>query len=435
VGKSTLFNRLVGRRQAIVDSTPGITRDRIEGGYEWEGRSYRVSDLAGWDEGPDNPFANEIFEQINRISKEADVLLLMVDGQTGLTDCDREIAAKLRASKSPIIVVVNKCDTVQAFGQAVEFYELGLGDPIPISATHNLNVDELLDRIAELTADLRIPEIKSGIGESVKVAIVGHQNAGKSTLFNALVGDKRAIVSDIPGTTRDSVDTAVEIDGTKFIFTDTAGLKKRTRIREDVDFYASKRTQSALARSDIALLLIDATEGVTDTDMKIAGFIQETQRACVIIASKWDESEDAPGHRETFIKHVTERIHFLSHTPVIFTSGLYNEGTENVFPALLNVHKEFTKQVPTSEWNRALQDAVTSRPPPTVKGKQLKLNYITQTGIAPPTLTIFVNQPEFLKDQYKRYLLRQFRNRFGFDGSPLVLNVRRKAVKRTSSVV
>jgi GTP-binding protein len=435
VGKSTLFNRLIGRRQAIVDSAPGITRDRIEGEYEWEGRRYRVSDLAGWDEGPDNPFASEILPQIERTAREADVLLLIVDGKEGLTGWDREIADKLRGSDSPIIVVVNKCDNVPSFAQATEFYELGLGDPIPVSATHNLNVDELLDRIAALTADLRIPEITARFEKSIRIAVVGHQNVGKSTLFNVLVGHKRAIVSDIPGTTRDAIDTAVDIDGIRYVFIDTAGLKKRARIQENVDFYAAKRTEAALAGSEVALLLIDASEGVMDTDMKIAGLIQETERACVIVASKWDHSEDAPGHRQEFIKHVGERIHFLSHAPVRFTSGLYNEGIEELYPAIVAVYGEFGKKISTAEWNRSLQDAVTSRPPPTVRGKLLKLNYITQTGSAPPTLTIFVNQPDFVRDQYKRYLERSFRKRFGFEGAPLVINIRRKAAKRSSSVV
>ncbi len=432
VGKSTLFNRLVGRRTAIVDSMPGVTRDRIEGVFEWEGRRYRVSDLAGWDETPTNPFAEETTAQIRRIAKEADVLILLVDGRDGPTGWDEGLADKLRVIGNRVLVVVNKCDTVRSFSQADVFWELGMGQPIPISASHNLNIDELLDKIALVTAEIVPDEAQEEHGDAITVAIVGRQNVGKSTLFNALIGDHRAIVSDIPGTTRDAIDTAIEVGGTRMVFIDTAGLKKRAKVTEAVDFYAVRRTNAALARCEVALLLVDCTEGVSDTDLKIAGLIQEAGRACVLVASKWDQSEDQPGHRSAFEKHLKKRMHFFSHAPVIFTSGLHNEGTENIFPAIIEVHNEFRKQVPTSEWNQALNEAVTSRPPPTQRGKRLKLNYITQTGIAPPAVTIFVNQPEFLRDQYKRYLERHFRRRFGFQGSPLLFQIRRKRARQSS---
>ncbi len=435
VGKSTLFNRLVGRRTAIVDATPGITRDRIEGEFEWDGRSYIVSDLAGWDEDPSNPFAEETAAQIRRIAEEADVIVLMVDGRDGPTAWDKALVEKLRHVPTPVVLAVNKCDTVPAFERANAFWELGMGEPVPISATHNLNVDELLDRIAQISADLpdRVREDEAE-EDTITVAILGRRNAGKSTLFNALVKDHRAIVSDIPGTTRDAIDTAVEIGGTRFLFIDTAGLKKRSRVTDRVDFYATRRTETALKRCQVALLLIDCTEGMTDTDLKIAGMIKKAERACVIAASKWDESEDAPGHREKFELHVRRKAHFFSHAPVVFSSGLHGMGIDEIYASIVNVHEQYTKRIPTSSWNQALDEAVTFRPPPTVKGKRLKLNYITQTGISPPTLTVFVNQPDFLREQYKRYLERMFRRRFGFAGSPIVLNVRRKRTRKGSPV-
>jgi len=431
VGKSTLFNRLVGRRTAIVDPTPGVTRDRIEGEFDWEGRNFRVSDLAGWDEDPSNPFAKETTEQIQRISTTADVILLVVDANDGPTAWDSALAEKLRIVPTPVILVVNKCDTVQASEKADQFWELGIGEPIPISATHNLNVDVMLDRISELTVDFDADEEEDEPEDTITVAVLGKQNAGKSTLFNRIVGDSRAIVSDIPGTTRDAIDTAVEIDGQRYLFIDTAGMKKRTKISEDVDFYAIRRTTRALERSEIALLLVDVTEGITDTDRKIANLIGETGRACVLVASKWDESEDAPGQRGVFIEHLRERLYFVYHTPVIFTSGLKNMGIKDLFPAIISVHDEFHKKIPTSDWNRALADAVEFRPPPSIRGKRLKLNYVTQTGTAPPRLSIFVNQPDFVRDQYKRYLERYFRRRFGFDGVPIIMNFRRKKKDRT----
>jgi GTP-binding protein len=427
VGKSTLFNRLVGRRTAIVDAEPGITRDRIEGTFEWEGRSYRVSDLAGWDEDPENPFAKETTDQIYKIAGDADVLVLLVDGQDGLTEWDRELAEKLRVVTAPVILVVNKCDTVQAFDKVNVFYELGIGEPVPISATHNLNVDELLDRIAELTVDIEIPEQVEADLERITVSILGRQNSGKSTLFNALVGDHRAIVSDIPGTTRDAVDTGIEVDGDRFIFIDTAGLKKRSRVLPGVDYYATRRTDMALARCEVALLLVDCTEGVTDTDRKIAGLIQKAGRACVLVASKWDESDDETGHRHKFEEHLREKLHFVTYAPIVFTSGLYNTGTGELFPVIRNVWDEYHRKVSTSEWNTAMNDAVTYRPPPSFRGKLLKLNYITQIGIAPPRVAIFVNQPDFLSDQYKRYLERFFRRRFGYQGSPILISLRKKS--------
>jgi GTP-binding protein len=408
---------------------PGVTRDRIEGEFDWEGRVYRVSDLAGWDERPVNPFASETIAQIKRISEEADLILLLVDGKEGLTSWDRDIASRLRMAGAPILVVVNKCDTVQTFSRADEFYELGLGDPVPISATHNLNVDVLLDIIADRTAGVEA-EGREEEEEGIAVAILGRQNVGKSTLFNALVGEHRAIVSEIPGTTRDSIDTAIEIQGAKYLFIDTAGLKKRSKIYESVDFYATRRTEAALKRCEVALLLIDCMDGVTETDTKIGGLISEASRACIVIASKWDNSEDAPAHRREFERHVRKKLHFLAFAPICFTSGLYNEGVAQLLPVVTSAHEEYNKRVPTAAWNKALGDAVTLRPPPTQKGKQLKMNYITQTDVAPPTLTIFVNQPEFLRNPYKRYLEKKFRSQFGFYGSPLIFQVRRKSGKR-----
>jgi len=435
VGKSTMFNRLVGRRIAIVDSVPGITRDRLEGVFEWEGRKYLVSDLAGWDEDPSNPFAGETTAQINRIANEADVLVLMVDARDGPTAWDRELAEKLRVIPTPVILVVNKCDNVQSFPDAESFWELGMGEPVPVSATHNLNIDVLLDRIAVLTEQIEVGETEEDDEEhAISVAIVGRQNVGKSTLFNALIGQHRAIVSEIPGTTRDAVDTVIEINDTRFRFIDTAGLKKRTKVTESVDFYAVRRTEHALARCEVALLLIDCTDGVTDTDLKIAGIVQKSNRACIIVASKWDESDDAPGDRQAFMKHLVRRLHFLSHAPVVFTSGLNKEGLKKVYSEITRVHTQFTRRESTSVWNQTMQDAITSRPPPTVKGKRLKLNYITQTSTAPPTVTIFVNQPDFLRDQYKRYLERMFRRRFGFEGAPIVIQIRRRRSKRKSPV-
>jgi len=431
VGKSTLFNRLVGRRTAIVDPTPGVTRDRIEGEFEWDGRKYRVSDLAGWDENPTNPFADETTEQIERISLEVEVILLLVDGIEGPNAWDKALSEKLRIVDTPVILVVNKCDTIKAHDQIDQFWELGMGTPLAISATHNLNVDELLDKIAEITADFISTDEDETGDDIITIALVGKQNVGKSTLFNAIIGDKRAIVSDIPGTTRDAIDTAIEVDGIKFLFIDTAGLKKQSKTREDIDYYATRRTQAALARAQIALLLLDATEGVTDVDKRIAGLIQETKRACVLISSKWDQSDDLPGQRAIFEKHVRKRLYFLEHATMVFTSGLNSEGLAEIFPAIVDAHAEFTKRVPTNEWNSALDDAVIYRPPPTIKGKRLKLNYITQTTTAPPTLTLFVNQPDFMKEHYRRYLERFFRRRFGFNGSPLIFQIRKKRSKKT----
>jgi GTP-binding protein len=433
VGKSTLFNRLIGRRQAIVDPTPGVTRDWIEGVYEWEGRHYKISDLAGWDERPINPFASETVAQIWRVAELADLIFLVVDGKEGLTSWDKELAERLRILGTPVIVVVNKCDNVQSLSRTNEFHELGMGDPIGISATHNFNLDELLDLAAALTEGVETEEAGEEKEPGIPVALIGRQNVGKSTLFNALVKDHRAIVSEIPGTTRDAIDTAIEIDGTRFVFIDTAGMKRRTKVGEAIDYYAMRRTEQAIRRCEVALLLIDCLDGVTETDTKVASLIQEAERACIIVATKWDVSEDAPGHRAEFEKHALKKLHFLWFSPIIFTSGLHGEGIGELLDSIVKVYAEYNKRVPTASWNKALVAAVEYRPAPTNKGKQLKLNYITQTEVAPPRITVFVNQPDFLKSGYKRYLEKHFRHMFGFEGAPLIFQVRRKSPKRESN--
>ena len=270
--------------------------------------------------------------------------------------------------------------------------------------------------------------------ESLRILLVGQPNVGKSSLVNKLIGKDKVIVSNIPGTTRDAVDTAIEVDGVRFLFIDTAGLKKRTRVKSGVDYYATRRTEKALERCEIALLLVDCTEGVTDTDKKIAGLIQKSGRASVIVASKWDESEDAAGHRKRYEEHLHKRLHFIDYAPVVFTSGLNNMGTDELYLAIREVWIEFHKRVQTSEWNIAISDALNYRPPVSVRGKMLKLNYITQTGTAPPMVTIFANQPGFMSDQYKRYLERFFRRRFGFEGAPILISLRKKSGQKKSGL-
>lgn len=426
VGKSTLFNRLVGQRQAIVDSTPGVTRDRIEGEFEWDNRRYLVSDLAGWDESPSNPFATETVNQIKKIVERADVIILLVDGKEGITSWDKDLAERLRPAGNPILVVVNKCDTVQSFSRANDFFELGLGDPIPVSATHNLNIDELLDTIASLTENILHDEEPESEETAISVSILGKQNVGKSTLFNALVKDHRAIVSEIPGTTRDSIDTVVEVGGTKFLFIDTAGLKKRSKIVHPIDFYATRRTERTLDRCEIVLLLIDCTQGVTETDTRIAGLIEEKGCSCILVASKWDMTKDTLRNRKEFEKHLRKTLHSIWFAPVCFTSGLNNKGVDDLYEVIKYVHAEYYKRVPTAAWNQALAEAISFRPPPSMKGKQLKLNYITQVETGPPAIMLFVNRPAFLKKPYKRYLEKHFRLKFGFEGTPIIFRIRHK---------
>jgi GTP-binding protein len=433
VGKSTLFNRLVGERLAIVDDVPGTTRDRLFAECEWNGRAFIVIDTGGIDptHGGKAPlsigsadFIDEIREQAQAAIREADVVLLITDGETGVTEPDREVAEILRRSQKkqsdgtfqpPIFVVVNKCENQERRDQASEFYELGLGDPHPISSLHGTNTGDLLDVLVASFPEQSIEEVD----DSVKIALVGKPNAGKSSLLNKLVGKERMIVSPIPGTTRDSIDTKIEYDGIEVTLIDTAGIRRRGRIEPGVEQFSVIRSFKSIEKADVALLMIDATTGITSQDAHIAGFILEEWKSCVVLVNKWDAVEKDSYSMEEFTKTIRRDLNFMDYVPILFISAKTGQRVDQVMPMALRVQEERLARLTTSKINQVIHNAQDAHPHPAHAGRQLKMFYGTQVRSDPPTFMIYVNEPSLMHFTYLRYLENQIRAEYGFLGTPI----------------
>jgi GTP-binding protein len=433
VGKSTLFNRLAGERLAIVDDTPGTTRDRIFAEAEWNGITFDIVDTGGIDpshggRAPLSTGSADFIEAIRAQARiaidDADAVLFICDGESGVTPPDREVAEILRRSQKklpdgsfwpPILVVVNKCENRERRDAAAEFYELGLGDPHPISAIHGTDTGDLLD---ELLKAFPAPaeEIED---ESVKVAIVGKPNAGKSSLLNKLVGKERAIVSPIAGTTRDAIDTQIEFNGTPITLIDTAGIRRRGKIIPGVEKYSVLRSFKAIERADVALLMIDAQEGLTSQDAHIAGFILEAWKSTVVLVNKWDAIEKDNFTMETFTKHVRQELNFMDYVPILFISAKTGQRVDQVLPLALRVQEERLARLTTSKLNQVLQSAQDYQPAPAHAGRQLKIFYGTQVRSDPPTFMIYVNDPKLMHFSYLRFLENRIREEYGFVGTPI----------------
>ena len=428
VGKSTLFNRFVGRRKAIVHKDSGITRDRIEDFFEWEGKRYKIIDIAGVDDAGGCPIKTESLKQVKIAIDKADVILMMVDAADGITSGDVSIAETVRRSGKPVILTANKSDNRISSDNLPEFYALGLGDPLLISALHSYNINELLQRIADVcegvAADIPLAE------EPIKLAIIGKQNVGKSTLLNAILGEYRAIVSDIPGTTRDSIDAEVNVEGKRFLLIDTAGMKKSNIGMADVDFYSVRRAQQSLLRADVVLLMLDVQDGVTAADADIAGLIQSARKAYVVLANKWDlTSADVKEHRKAFQAHVEKKLHFLQGAPVVFTSGLKEEGIDEMFKWAEIAYTNWHRRLPTALLNSTLHKYIEEKPPPAYQGQRVKFFYATQPKVAPPTIIAFVNAPSSVRPSYIRYLQKRLRADYDFMGTPVELYIKRRRKK------
>ncbi len=433
VGKSTLFNRLVGERMAIVDETPGTTRDRLFGEAEWNGRSFHVVDTGGIDptHGGKTPlsigsadFIKEIKTQAQVAINEADAVLFVNDGEAGVTSPDLEVASILRRSQKklpdgtfwpPIFVVVNKCENEERRSNASQFYELGLGDPIAISAVHGTSTGDLLD----LLVDSFPEEGKQEEDESIKIALVGKPNAGKSSLLNKLLGEERAIVSPIPGTTRDATDTKIVVDGLEVTLIDTAGIRRRGKIDHGVEQYSVLRSFKAIERSDVALLMIDATTGITSQDAHIAGFILDQWKSCVVIVNKWDAIEKDSYSMEDFTKKIRSDLNFMDYVPLLFISAKTGQRVDAVMPMALQVQEERLARLTTSKINAVIHNAQDRHPHPSHGGRQLKMFYGTQVRSDPPTFMIYVNEPKLMHFTYIRYLENQIREEYGFLGTPI----------------
>ncbi len=432
VGKSTLFNRLVGERLAIVDDTPGTTRDRIFADAEWTGVEFSVVDTGGIDptHGGKTPlsvdsadFISEIRTQAQIAINDADVVLLLTDGETGVTSADREVADILRRNQRivngqaypPVLLVVNKCETAERRNEAVQFYELGLGDPFPISAVHGTNTGDLLDELLKVFP----PQDENEADESVKIAIVGKPNAGKSSLLNRLAGSERAIVSPIAGTTRDAIDTKIDFDGVPVTLIDTAGIRRRGRIDPGVEKFSVLRSFKAIERADVVLLMIDAEEGITAQDAHIAGYILEEWKSCVVLVNKWDAIVKDTYTMDAYTKTVRQQLNFMDYVPLLFISAKTGQRMDQVLPTALRVQEERLVRLTTSKLNVLLQKAQDTHPAPSHAGRQMKIYYATQVRSDPPTFMLFVNDPTLMHFTYQRFLENRIREEYGFLGTPI----------------
>ena len=426
VGKSTLFNRLTGQRVAIEDSYSGITRDRLYGRVEWQGREFTIIDTGGLTFAEEGSLETRVHRQVDLALEEATLVLMVVDAASGLTALDYEIAHYLRQAQKNVLLVANKVDR-QKDWEPYSLYELALGEPLAISSSHGLGTGDLLDAVVE---NLPAPQVADGEDEdlegTVKVAVVGRPNVGKSSLVNRLLGEDRVIVSEEPGTTRDAIDVPVEQDGHQLVLVDTAGLRRRSRVKEDVEYYSVVRAVKAARRADVVLVVLDAAAGFSEQDQKIAGIAHEAGKGLVFLVNKWDLVSSEAKETQDFKEKVREDFSFAPYAPVLYVSALTGRGLKKIGETVAAVDAESKKRVPTPLLNELLQDALLVNPPPTKKGKKPRIFYVTQPHIQPPIFVLFANDPRLIHFSYLRYLENRLREAFGFVGVPLHIKVRQK---------
>ncbi len=422
VGKSTMVNRLAENNEAIVHEMRGVTRDRSYHEADWNGRSFTLIDTGGIEMGSDDAFQSSITSQALAATEEADVIVFLVDGKTGINADDEEVARILRRSKKPVLLAVNKLDSVKQEGELWEFYQLGLGDPRPVSALHGTGTGDLLDEIVSLFPADKVEE--DGL-DSINVAIIGRPNAGKSSLTNKLTNDNRSIVSDVAGTTRDAIDTVVEHEGTYYTIVDTAGLRKKSVVHEDVEYYGFVRAMRAIDRAQVVLLVIDATLGLTDQDQRVAGMAAERGCAMVVLLNKWDLVE-GPEAKAEIRERIEDRLTFVGYAPVIAISAFSGKNVHRIWNAIDTAYQNYSSVISTSRLNVWLQD-IREFGHTISKGKRiLKLKYVTQTGTEPPFFTFFCNHPDLVEPSFERYLENRLRSTFGFEGTPIRLKFKKK---------
>ncbi|MBQ7476264.1 MAG: ribosome biogenesis GTPase Der [Selenomonadaceae bacterium] len=424
VGKSTLFNQIGKKRMSIVDDMPGVTRDRIYMDAVWLDHEFTLIDTGGIEILSKDKILTDIRAQADIAMDEADVIVFVVDGRTGITSSDEEIAKILRGTDKPIVVAVNKIDSIQLDVNTYEFYNLGLGTPIGISASNALNLGDLLDAVTE-----HFPENEKDSHEDdeIRIAVIGRPNVGKSSLVNSLLGEERVIVSDIPGTTRDAIDTHFFKDGIKFTLIDTAGMRRKSKIDAPVERYSVMRSLRAIDRADVVLMLIEAPAGITEQDKKIAGYAHDSGKGCVIVVNKWDifpNKHDRSTNR--FTDELRDEIGFLQYAPVLYASALTGQRVNRVTELVKFVAEQQSMRIQTSALNELIRDAVAVNPPPTKKGKQLKILFATQADICPPRFILFVNDPELVHFSYLRFIENRLRESYGFEGTPLKFVIRKR---------
>ena len=424
VGKSTLFNKLSGRRISIVEDTPGVTRDRIYNDIEWCGRQMTLIDTGGIESKTDDMMLVYMRAQAEAAIETADVIIFMVDVTAGLTASDRDVATMLIKSRKPIVLCVYKVDSIGALPmEFYEFYELGIDDPIPVSSVHGTGSGDLLDKVVQLCPEAGDEEEE----DTIKVALIGKPNSGKSSLINKILGEKRLIVSPVAGTTRDAVDTLFENEYGRYTFIDTAGIRRQSRISDRIEKFSVLRSKAAVERADVCLILIDASEGITEQDEKIAGIAHESGKASVMVVNKWDaiENKDNKTVKE-FNDKIASAFSYMSYAPVIYVSALTGQRVVKLFDLINHVNEQACMRISTGMLNDVMNDSITRVPPPTDRGRRLKIYYATQTGVRPPAFVIFCNDPELFHFSYQRYIENQIREVFGFRGTPITLTIRRR---------
>lgn len=424
VGKSMLFNRLVGQRLSIVEDTPGVTRDRLYAPCEWCGRQFNMVDTGGIEPNTNDEILAFMREQAQIAINSADVIILVTDIRTGVTAADKDVANMLKRSKKPIVLAVNKADSTGPEDPALyEFYSLGLGDPIAVSAVHGHGTGDLLSECVKYFPD---EEEDDNDDETIKVAVIGKPNVGKSSLINRILGEKRVIVSNVAGTTRDAVDTEFENEHGKYLFIDTAGIRRKSKVEERVEKFSVMRAQLAIERADVCIIMIDGRDGVTEQDTKIAGLAHEAGKASIVVVNKWDLVDKETGTMEKMRKDIMRDLAFMSYAPILFISALTGQRTDRIFELINFVNDQNTMRITTGMLNDVLADAQARVQPPTDKGRRLKIYYMTQTGIKPPTFVVFCNKKELFHFSYQRYIENQIRTVFGLEGTPIRLIVRQK---------
>ncbi|MGO1369991.1 MAG: ribosome biogenesis GTPase Der [Senegalia sp. (in: firmicutes)] len=423
VGKSTLFNRIAGRRISIVEDTPGVTRDRIYAEGEWLNNYFTMIDTGGIEPDSEDIILSQMRNQAEIAIETADVIIFMVDGKEGLTSTDREVASMLRKSSKKVLLVANKVDSHTPPDTIYEFYELGLSEPIMISASHGYSIGDLLDEVIA-----NFPDDKDmGYEEDViKVAVIGKPNAGKSSLINKILGEERVIVSDIPGTTRDAIDTPFNVGDEKYVFIDTAGMRRKKKVTENIERYSVVRALTAIERSDVCLIVIDAEEGVTEQDKKIAGYAHDNGRAAIILVNKWDLIEKEDKTYLKFEKEVRNELSFMTYAPIILTSALTGKRINRIIDLIKIVSNNHSMRIKTGVLNDIVGEAILMNQPPSDKGRRLKIFYATQASSKPPKFIIFVNDKELMHFSYARYLENQIRNSFGLEGTPIWFEFRER---------
>ena len=427
VGKSTLFNKVSGKRISIVEDTPGITRDRIYAEAEWCGHEFTLIDTGGIEPSSKDIILAQMREQAQLALDMADVILFMVNVRDGVTAADKEVAAMLQKCGRPVLLVCNKVDNPgNPPMEMYEFYNLGIGDPYPVSSIHGMGLGDLLDEVVSLCPEAEKQQEEENV---IRVAVVGKPNAGKSSLVNRILGENRVIVSEIAGTTRDAIDSEYEHEGQKYVFIDTAGMRKRGKISENVEHYSVVRALAAVDRADVCLILIDANEGITEQDTKIAGYVHDQGKASIVVVNKWDLVEKETNTMRNFQNRVKEGLNFMMYVPTVFISAKTGQRMESLFPMIQSVLEQNCKRISTGVLNDVINEAIAMVQPPSDKGKRLKIYYATQASVKPPTFVLFVNNAELAHYSYIRYLENQLRAKFGFEGTPIRFIVREKNKK------